>query len=154
MAALLDSLEAAAPGDSGSGFASESKQRRAPAGIRATQRDLQRARDRALTALLLEPVAGLEDPRYGRQADGEEQDGHRQAEAHAHIGGLEEAPAEAADQIDNRIAQGDRLPSMMQHIHRVEGAAQKRQRRDDQQRHDLQLLESVGPESEDEAEQT
>ena len=40
-----------------------------------------------------------------------------------------------------------------QHAGRIERAAEKRQRRDDQKRHDLQLLEAVGPQPENKAEQ-
>src|SRR5262249_6907613 len=97
------------------------------------------------TGLVLEAISGLEDPPNDRQADDEEQDGHRQAQAYAHVGGLEEAPAEAADEINNWIAQGEGLPGRGQDIDRIKRAAQKGQRRDDQKRHDLQLLESVRP---------
>jgi hypothetical protein len=37
-----------------------------------------------------------------------------------------------------------------QHADRVEGAAEECQRRDDEQRHDLQLLETVRPDADDE----
>ena len=65
----------------------------------------------------------------------------------------EEAPAEAADQVDHRVEQRDLLPRRRQHVDRIEAAAQEGQRRDDHQWHDLQLLEAVGPDAEDEAQQ-
>ena len=40
-----------------------------------------------------------------------------------------------------------------QHVDRVEGAAEEGQRRDDQHRDELQLLEALGPDADDEAEQ-
>src|SRR3954470_12074528 len=66
-------------------------------------------------ALSLEPIAGLEDPPYGEETQGQEQERHRQAHADAHVGGFEEAPAKSADQIDHGIEQGDRLPDRGQH---------------------------------------
>src|SRR5712692_8252950 len=84
---------------------------------------------RWVIALLLQPVAGLEDPPHRGEADGQEQQGHAQADADRDVGGLEEAPAEAADQIDDRIEQRERLPDRRQDLDRVEGAAEKRQRR-------------------------
>ena len=54
----------------------------------------------------LQPIPGLEDPGDHRQADHEEPKRHRQAHADAHVGGAVEAPAKAADQVDDRIEQG------------------------------------------------
>src|SRR5258708_27409537 len=105
------------------------------------------------TLLALEPIAGAEQPPHDRQAKHQEQPRHGKADADAHVGDLEEAPAEAADQVDHRIEQGDGLPGRRQHADRIEAAAQERQRRDDEQRHDLQLFEPVGPDADDEAEQ-
>jgi len=43
----------------------------------------------------------LEGQPHDRQADGEEEDRHRQGSRLPHVGGLKEAPAEAADEIDH-----------------------------------------------------
>ena len=47
--------------------------------------------------LRFEPVPCLEDPPHYRQANGQEEGGHAQAHADAHIGDPIETPAEAAD---------------------------------------------------------
>jgi hypothetical protein len=70
-----------------------------------------------------------------------------------HIRQPEERPAEARDQVDHRVEQADRLPGGRQHRDRVESAAQKHERRDGKQRHQLQLLEILRPDADDEAEQ-
>src|SRR3954447_13371445 len=103
--------------------------------------------------LVLDAIAGLENPADRAEAEREKQKRHRHADAEMHVGGFEDAPAETADQIDDRIEQRDRLPAVGQHMDRIEGAAEKRQGLNDQQRDDLQLLEAVGPDAEDEAEQ-
>ena len=64
--------------------------------------------------LALEPIAGLEDPRYDGKADGEEQADHGEAGGRAHVGDVEKAPAEAADQIDHRIEQRHAPPERRQ----------------------------------------
>ena len=69
------------------------------------------------------------------------------------VGQTEKAPAEAADQIEHRIEQRDRAPERRQYAGRIERAAEERQRRDNEQRHDLQLLEGVGPDAENKAKQ-
>src|SRR5262245_22010638 len=56
-----------------------------------------------LAGLFLDAVPGLENPPHRRETDDEEQQRHGEAQRHAHVGGLEEAPAEAADQIDHRV---------------------------------------------------
>jgi hypothetical protein len=103
--------------------------------------------------LILQPIAGLEEPGNDRHAEREKskRDGHAQSDMH--VGDIEEAPAESRNQIDQRVEQRDRAPERRQHVRRIKGAAEKRQRRDDQERHDLQLLEIVGPQSKNEAEQ-
>src|ERR1043165_9511125 len=102
--------------------------------------------------LVLDAIAGSEDPRDRAEADAKEQKRHRDAYAKVHVGGFKEAPAEAADQIHDRIEQRDGLPAGWQHVNRIERAAEEGERRDDQQRHHLQLLETVGPDAENEAE--
>jgi hypothetical protein len=104
-------------------------------------------------ALCLEPISGLEDPSHYHQACRQEHRGHGEAYADTNIGDPVETPAEAADQIDHGIEQCDRLPEGRQHIDGVETAAEKGQRRDDQERHELQLFEIVGPNANDEAEE-
>src|SRR5256885_14953140 len=64
-----------------------------------------------------------------------------------------ETPAEAADQVLHRIEQGNPLPYRRQHADRVERAAEEGERRDDHERHNLQLLEVVGPQADYETEQ-
>src|SRR5919112_3575804 len=103
--------------------------------------------------LRFEPVPCLEDPPYGRQAYGQKADRHGQAHADAHVGDPVEAPAEAADQVDDGIEQGGRLPERRQHIDGVETAAEKDQRRHDEERHELELLEAFGPDAQDKAEE-
>ena len=64
-----------------------------------------------------------------------------------------ETPAEAADQVDDGIEKGDRLPERRQHVDGVKTTAEEDQGRDDEQWHELQLLETVGPDAENEAEE-
>src|SRR5215204_6298096 len=107
-----------------------------------------------LRGLRLEPVACLEDPPHRCQAQDQEEYRHGQAQAHAYVCGPVEAPPETADKVDHRIEEGHRLPERRQHIHGVEAAAEKDQGRNDKERHELQLLEALGPDAEDEAEET
>src|SRR3546814_4900384 len=66
----------------------------------------------------------------------------------------EEGPAKAADQIDDGVEQRHRLPRRGQHRQRIEGPAEEGQRIDDEQRHHLQLLETLRPDADDEAERS
>src|SRR5262249_7322947 len=102
---------------------------------------------------VLQPVAGLEDPPHQGEADRKKRKRHAEAEDHADVRDLVKAPAEAGDQIDYGIEQRDRAPARRQHVHGIEAAAEKRQRRHHQHRDHLQLLKSVGPDADDEAEQ-
>ena len=102
---------------------------------------------------VLQAPAGLEDPGHHAEAKQQEKQGHAQAHADADIPLAEEAPAEAADQIDDRVEQADRLPGLGQHRDRIKGAAEKGQRRDQQGRHEGELFEALGPDADDEAEQ-
>src|SRR5262249_2429007 len=104
-------------------------------------------------SLILEPIAGLEDPPDGHEAQRQEQERHAQADCHIDVRDLEEGPAESADQVDHRIEQRHRLPDRRQHADRIEAAAEEGKRRDDEQRDDLQLLETIRPDADDEAEQ-
>ena len=103
--------------------------------------------------LRLESVPCLEDPPDRHQAYGQEENRHGEAQAYAHVGDPVETPAEAADQVDDRVEKGNRLPERWQHIDRVETTAEKDQGRDDEERHELQLLESVCPNAYNEAEE-
>src|SRR5438477_11376008 len=107
----------------------------------------------AAGVLGLEPLAGLEDPGHERQRYRHEHQGHREADRDAHVGDAVEAPAEAADEVDDGVEQGNRLPEWRQHVDRIEAAAEECQRGDDEQRHELQLFESIGPDADDEADE-
>src|SRR5215211_3269417 len=104
---------------------------------------------RSPTASVLEAVSGLENPPCHGEADGQEQERHGEAQGDADVGRLEEAPAEAADEVDDRIGERDFLPEGRQHADRIEGAAKEGERRQDEERHELQLLEAVGPDADD-----
>src|SRR5215831_14250427 len=103
--------------------------------------------------LWLEPIACLENPPHSRKANGEECRRHAEADAYADIRNSIEAPAEAADQVNDWVDQCDRLPNWRQNLDGVEAATQEAQRGDDEKRHDLQLLEPIGPNADDEAKQ-
>ena len=64
-----------------------------------------------------------------------------------------EAPAETADQVYHRVEEGGGLPERWQNVDGVEAAAEEDQGRNDQERHELQLLEAVGPDAEQKAEE-
>ena len=84
---------------------------------------------------------------------GEEHRDHDDARGDADIADLVKTPAEDRDQIDDRVGEAHRLPERRQHVDRIEAAAEERQRRENEQRNDLQLLEALGPQPDDEAEQ-
>ena len=79
----------------------------------------------------------------------------RHAEAHFHrdVRLAVEAPAEPADQVDDRVEQRHRAPGGRQHVDRVERAAEEGQRRHDQHRDELHLLPVLRPDADDESEQ-
>src|SRR5436190_5458401 len=89
------------------------------------------------SGLHLQPIPGPEDPRAYREEYREEDDRHAEAHPDADVGDTVEAPAKAADQVDDRVEQGHRLPHRRQHVDRVEAPAEKGERRHDQQRHEL-----------------
>src|SRR5258708_7177190 len=91
----------------------------------------------------LESVSGLEHPPSGRETKQEEHHGHTSADLDAHVRYAVEAPAEAANQINHWVEQGDLLPNRREHLDRIEAAAEKGQWGDDQHRHELQLFEPV-----------
>src|SRR3954452_19040271 len=101
----------------------------------------------------LEPVPRLEHPAGDREAERQEDERHGDAQPDADVGDAVEAPAEAADEIDHRIGKRHGAPERRQHVDRVEAAAEEGQRRHDEERYELQLLEAVGPDADDEAEQ-
>src|SRR5262249_76400 len=115
-------------------------------------------RERPMTSpnaqgLILEPIARLEDPPDYDKAEEKEARRHGEAYSHSDVGDPIESPPKAVDEVDDRIEQRDALPGFGQHREGIERAAEKRERRDDEHRHDLQLLESVRPDAEDEAKQ-
>src|ERR1700691_6507983 len=103
--------------------------------------------------LRLQAPSGAEDPCQNRQTYGDEQRREPEARADADVALAIEAPAKAADQIDHGIEQADRAPERRQHVDRVERAAEKRERRHHQRRDHGELLEVLGPDPDDEAEQ-
>ena len=64
-----------------------------------------------------------------------------------HVRHAVERPAEPRDEVEDRVEQADRLPGRRQHGNRVERAAEKHERRDDEKRDELELLEALGPQS-------
>src|ERR1700683_5115516 len=115
---------------------------KSPTRSRSESRLKQRKRPRPL---ILEPIAGFEEPPDDRHADGEECKRRQQAQSYIHVGDAEKAPAEPADQIKQRIEQGHRAPERRQHAGRIERAAEERQRRQEEKRHNLQLFEAARP---------
>ena len=66
-----------------------------------------RRRERSTAGdLLLEAIAGPEHPGDDGEADDDEGERHGEARPDGHVGDRIEAPAEAADQVDDRIEQG------------------------------------------------
>src|SRR5438270_5907225 len=82
----------------------------------------------------LQLVPGSEYPAHDRYAQREK--GERGAGAHedVDVGDSVEAPPESADEIDDRVEEGDLLPDRRQHAHRVERPAEEGERRDDHER--------------------
>src|SRR5262245_30062547 len=111
------------------------------------------ARTHATTISVLQPIAGLENPGHEPETNREKAERHRQADADADVGSLVKAPAKTADQINDRVVQRERAKRRRQHVDRVEGAAEERERRDHQHRDELELLEALGPDPDDETEQ-
>src|SRR3990167_4040087 len=95
----------------------------------------------------LEPVSGLEYPPHDGDADGEEQERHPQAHGHVDVRDAVQAPSETAYEVDDRIKERDLLPYRRQHVYRIKTAPQERKRSDYHQRHHLELLEAVRPDS-------
>src|SRR3954467_4719557 len=106
-----------------------------------------------LRALLLEPVAGLKHPGDDRHAGRVDPQRDRGAGPDGHVGDRVEAPAEAADQVDDGVERRNRPPRRAERLDRIEGAAEEGQRGDHQHREYLQLLEILGPDADRETEQ-
>src|SRR5690606_2424307 len=104
-------------------------------------------------ASALQPEACLEDRPDDGEAGGQEEHDHGEADGHPDIGRFVEAPAKAADEIEHGVEVTYRPPERREHVDRVEAATQEHQRRDHQERHELQLLEIVRPDADDEAEE-
>src|SRR3712207_2932723 len=100
----------------------------------------------------LELVAGSKDEPHSCKAESKEGKGHAKAESYGHVGCAVEAPAEAADEIHDRVEQRERAPARWQHVDRVEDPAQERQRRDNEKWDHLKLLEAFGPDADHESE--
>src|SRR5689334_11102273 len=112
------------------------------------------SRPRKCEQLFFEFVAGFEHPPHGGEACGKKQKRHADADVMADVGDLEEAPAEAADQVNDRVEQCDCLPDRRQHARGIEGSTEKGQRCDDQQRYYLKPFETFRPNTDNETEQT
>src|SRR5215207_1927059 len=69
-----------------------------------------RAPPKSFRSSVLQPVARPEHPDDGNEAGGQKRQRHPEADAHAHVSEPEEAPAEAADQIEHGVEQGDGSP--------------------------------------------
>src|SRR3954464_3448765 len=108
---------------------------------------------RSSPPLGLETIARLKYPPHRNKTHRQEQRRHPKAHADMHIGDLVEAPAEAAHQVGHGIEEGHGLPDGREDAHGVEGAAEEGKRRDDEERDELELLEALGPQADDEAEQ-
>src|SRR6185369_10730034 len=121
--------------------------------IQALMSALGRKQTPLVAGLLLEPVPSPEHPGDHGHAAGDDRYGDQRARPDGDVGHRVEAPAEAADHVDDRVEKGDRPEWLVQRLHRVEGAAEEGQRRDHQHRDDLQLLEILGPHADREAEQ-
>src|SRR5687768_16059186 len=65
--------------------------------------------------LLLEPVSRSEDPPNHGKAEQEKAHSCGQADRDRHVGLSEEGPAEAVDEIDDRVEQSDAAPGLSQH---------------------------------------
>src|ERR1700723_4590748 len=103
--------------------------------------------------LILEPIPCLEYPSDQSEANHEKAHRHSQADADADIGGAVKTPAKAADQVHDGIEEAEYAPRRRQHVDGIKSASQKRKRRDDQHRDELQMLESLCPDADDESEQ-
>src|SRR2546423_14555210 len=77
---------------------------------------------------ILQAIPRLENPRDRSDAERKEKQRHRKADADMHVGRFKEAPAEAADQIDDRVEQRDFLPERREDGGRGERCAAERQR--------------------------
>src|SRR5260370_17040882 len=72
--------------------------------------------------LSFDPVSRPENPRHDRQRYRHEGDGHDETDADAHVRDTVKAPAEAADQVDDRVEQADRLPKWRHPLHPIKTA--------------------------------
>src|SRR6476661_5185002 len=107
----------------------------------------------ACRGLRFESISRSKNPRHDHEQHSEEHCGHRETEGDADIRNPVETPAKAADQVYGRVEQGDGLPERWQHVDRIETPAEKSERRDHDERDQLQLLEPVGPDADDEPEE-
>src|SRR5256885_459749 len=97
--------------------------------------------------------SAYEKPSHDHETHDEKHERHPDAQRQAHVGYAVEAPAKTAHEINDGIEQRHLLPNRRQHPDGVEAAAEKRERRHDQHRDELELLEPVRPKADDEPEQ-
>ena len=71
-----------------------------------------------------QPIARLEYPSNDREADEKEGHDRREADFDGDVAFVEEAPAEARDQVDDRIEERHLAPHSRQHIDGIERAAE------------------------------
>ena len=103
-------------------------------------------------ALAFQPISRLEYPAQCQHAGEKKHRCHGKTYANVHVGQTVEAPAETADEIDDRIEKRHRLPEWRQHFYRIEAATEECERRYDHQRNELQLFKTISPDADDEAE--
>ena len=103
--------------------------------------------------LRLQPVACLEDPGDDAKAQHEEQQCHAEADADIDVRQAEKAPAETADQIDDGIDQCDACARTAAACRSNRRCRRGKSAASRSAAARLQLLETVGPDADDEAEQ-
>ena len=65
--------------------------------------------------LIFQPVPGLKHPADEENAGGEKKGNHEEAQGQPDVGCFIKAPAEAADQIDDRVDHRNHLPKRREH---------------------------------------
>src|ERR1700739_1423407 len=95
----------------------------------------------------LEFVPGAKDGPNRREARQQEYHDHGETDNDVDVGNAVEAPAEAADEVHDRVEQSHLLPKRRQHVDGIEAAAEESERGDHHQRNNLQLLKPVSPDA-------
>ncbi len=88
-------------------------------------------RARSLPRSFLQSVARPEKPANDGDADCQEDERRAKTHHDADVRYLSKTPAEAADQVHDRVEQADGLPDGWQHVDGIEGPAKEGERRDD-----------------------